>query len=311
MKKFYLKALSFAGILLTAFILLEYLSLNEHTRFFIAGLTNSTGYITGDIGTNEIIPVIQKVQQEDDTKMLILGDSVCRQLVRGLAEKNPKITIAPSNGAITMAGQYMLAKEYLNHHPNATDIFLILLPEALSRTFDNTLGYQYLVMPFAQTDSLKYLDSDTLDVLAETYGKPFLNPALVRLIDKSGLNRKLYYNYMQQHTDGYELSNPFELADQYILKINALCEENNVKFHLYPGPISLAKKEMVENLKTDFSHSKLSELAPNYLDQVSYYESEKSDDNIHFKQSYVTPEQMSKLMQEIYAGSELLDVLNF
>ncbi len=78
-------------------------------------------------------------------------------MFRRLQKYNEDISIIGSNGAITLAGQYILAEEYLRNHPDATDLYLILLPESLTRTFDTSYGYQYAVMSFAETGTLQLL----------------------------------------------------------------------------------------------------------------------------------------------------------
>lgn len=102
---------------------------------------------------------------------------------------------------------------------SVTDVFLIVLPESLGRTFDTRCGYQYTVMPFVETDTLKDLDDNTLDIMEDTYGKAFLNRKIIKVLHLSAVNRKLYLNILADHTPGYVLSNHFEIADQYVVKI--------------------------------------------------------------------------------------------
>ena len=139
MKKFYVNAIAFTAVLFLVILGLDILSMQEYYQTAFAEWTDSTAYI--GVGTDEIRPYIEKARAEDGTTKLILGDSVCRQMLLGVKKLNPDISMLGSNGAITMTGQYLLAKEYLDHHPSATDVFLIVLPESLGRTFDTKWGY--------------------------------------------------------------------------------------------------------------------------------------------------------------------------
>lgn len=309
MKKFYLNAVFFALVLALSLILVDFLSMYGATRTILAKLTDSEEYISQNTGSDEIKPIIERAGYADGTTKLIIGDSVCRQIFSGLQNLNPDTAIRASNGGITAAGQYILAKEYLDAHPGATDVFLLMLPKSMGRSFDTNWGYQYVVMPFAETDTLKYLDRETIDCLGKTYGGIFLNPAIVQIIDRSGINRKLYLNLLKDYSEGYKLSNHFELADQYVYKIYEMCKERNVAFHLYPCPVSEANADNVNNLKEVFEKSKIHEINPEYLDMVIYYPAEQAEDGTHFSGKYANQENYTKYIREAYEGLELLDMV--
>lgn len=309
MKKFYLNAVLFFSLFLVTLMFFDYLSIAEKSRSIIAEWTNSTSFITGSVGPDEIKPYIIKAQTPDDSTKLIIGDSVCRQMFSGLQEYNSDFTIIGSNGAITMAGQYILAKEYLDSHSEVSDIFLIVLPESLGRTFDTKLGYQYVVMPFAETDTLKDLDRDTIEIMQSVYGNAFMNPQVVYAIDRSGVNRKLYLNLLEEYASGHVLKNHFELADQYVYKIYELCQERGVTFHMYPCPVSETKKEYVDNLTVEYESSKIFEINPYFLESVYYYPSEQSADGTHFSGDYANRECYNEKIRIMLEGEEILDML--
>ncbi len=60
-----------------------------------------------------------------------------------------------------MSGQYILVEEFLKHHPQATDVYLSVIEDSLITDYETGYGYQYGVMPFAETDTLKLLDPET------------------------------------------------------------------------------------------------------------------------------------------------------
>lgn len=307
MKRFYANMIAFLIVLTAVLGCLDIMSMREPFNYKLARWTNSVDYFGG--GPDEISPYIERAQTADGTTKLIIGDSVCHQLFSGLQEYNGDISILGSNGAITMAGQYILAKEYLEVHPSATDVFLIVLPESFGRTFDTKWGYQYTVMPFVGSGTIKDLDSDTIDIMARTYGRLFMNERVVRSLYLSAVNRKIYLNVLADRTSGYKLSDRFELADRYVVKIADLCASRGVRFHLYPCPVCETKKEKVENLRPAFEASKVYALNPDLLDMVLYYPAEQASDGTHFSGDYKNREHYNRIIRQQYEGLELLDGL--
>lgn len=309
MKKFYINAFSFFSILLLAIVGFDYLSMLDNTKELIAKWTNSTSFLSENTVTDEITNYIHSAQSQDGTTKLIIGDSVCRQMFIDLQEFNDDFTIIGSNGAITMAGQYILAKEYLDSHPDATDVFLIVLPESFERTYDTTWGYQYAVMPFVKTDTLKNLDQNTIDIITSTYGSLSVNPRFVNSMYLSGVNKKIFLNLLRKRSAGYRLNNYFELADQYVCKIDELCKEKNISFHLYPCPVSETKKNSMENLADIFIKSKIYSLNPHFLDMIYYFPAEQAADGAHFSGDYANQECYNDKISAMFAEYELLDML--
>ncbi|SCY08215.1 hypothetical protein SAMN02910292_00815 [Lachnospiraceae bacterium XBB2008] len=306
--RFIKKASGFAAVLIITLIILDTLSMVSPINNISAAFTGSRQFFM--TGAVEITPCIDKVSQQDGTTALIIGDSICGQLFNGLQDINPDITIAGSNGAITIAGQYMLAMKYIENHPDATDIYLFYLPESFWRGYNATLGYPYAVMPFAQKDCLKYLDDDTLDILGSVYGKPFITPKGADLLGRSGVNLKLYLNTLNNLGNEYQMSYPFEFADRYLIRLNDECLQRGIEFHLYPCPVCETSRELNDSFKDSFEESKTRTLNPEYYDMVVYYPAEQSADGEHFAGEYANQEHYNDIIREAYAQTDLLDSLN-
>jgi len=283
--------------------------MREPFRSRLAYLTDSYDLITVNVGPDEIKPYIDKVQTDDNTTKLIIGDSVCHQMFNGLQEYNSDISIVGSNAAITMTGQYILAEEYIKYHADVTDIYLIVLPDSLARTFDTSYGYQYAVMPFVETETLALLDSRTIRQMESVYGKFFMKPSIVNAIDKSGINRKLYLNLLRDYRNGYQSKERLEIAEQYIGKIYELCEKNHIDLHLYPGPVSDTKTESIESMKEEYKATALYDYFPDYLENIHYYPDEQFRDGVHFGGDYANQECYNEKIREIFSGQELGEIL--
>ena len=311
MRKFYSKITIFLIILILFLGTIDYISMKDPWRKVFAKYTNSEEFISVNVGASEIKPYIEKVRTKDDTTTLIIGDSVCKQMFDGLQQYNEDMCITGSNAAIAMTGQYILAKEYIENHPNATDVYMFLLPGSLRSTFDTQWGYQYTIMPFAETDTLKLLDANTIEAMESVYGKFFMKPSVVELIDKSAVNRKIYLNMLADSKEGYQQKTSYEIADQYIKKIYDLCQENNMELHLYPGPVVESQRTSTENMKEEYAKTWLYTKFPDYLDRVLFYPDEQARDGVHFGGEYASAEYYNEKIGKIFEGSELLEKLQF
>lgn len=312
MRKFVEKVVFFLVILVPILIMGIYLSHLEGWREYFCRITDSNNYIESSVnGSDEIKPFIWKVREQNNTEILVIGDSICHQMFENISENNGDITYAASNAAITMAGQYILAKEYLDNHANAKEIYLIVHPTSLKRTFDTTYGYQYIIIPFSETNTLMDLDKGTVDICKTVYGDVFLEPEVVNIIDKSGMNRKLYLNLLKKYGKSYEEKMPFEIADEYISKIYGLCEERNVKFYLVSSPVSAELQMTCEELEKEYTESWMSKICPDYFKNIVYYPAEQSEDGFHFSGEYKSQEYLNRLIKQIFDDYSLVDAIEF
>lgn len=309
MNTFYKKIAIFISLFTLLCIGLDYMSMHDPWRIVFARLTDSEEFISMNVGSDEIIPYIEQVQTKDNTTTLILGDSVCRQMFKGLQQYNEDICIAGSNATVTMAGQYILAEEYIRNHPNATNIYLMVHPTSLCGTFSTTFGYQYTVMPFVETNTLRLLNDNTIENMKSVYGDFFMKPQIVQLIEKSAINRKLYLNVLKKYKTGYEQKTTFEIADQYIRQIYELCEKNNIGFHLYACPVAESKYQIVKELQDDYDNTWMKTQFPNYFDNILFFPDEQSADGTHFSGEYESQTHYNEKISKILADTKLLDNL--
>ena len=300
MKKLLAKFTILISFIFALVLLLEFLSMNDSTKMVVAELTNSSDYLSEGSGTSDIIPMIESVRENDDTTVLVIGDSIARQMFTAMKDDCPEARIACVNAAINISGQYMLACEYLDNHPNATDVWLFAHPLTLTRTYDLDLGYGYAVMPFAIEGTLHYLEDETIDQMAYVYGRWSLNGSFASLVDRSAVNRKLFFGYMRMHYSEYEQTNAYEITSLYILKLKELCESRNVTFHFYSSPSTEYYREKIEESRADFENSSLSDLYPDYLDSVYYFPTEWSKDSTHFGGDYASREVYDRVVSEAY-----------
>ncbi len=314
MKSFRVKALAICVIIIILLAGFEVISYDEDYSMPVARLTYSDTYLTHMDGPDWIVPLIEKVRTEDDSHVLVLGDSVCRQMFIDLTDINEEAAIAPAIAPFSMAGQYVLTKLYLDAHPDATDVYLIMVPlDDISIDFHLDFAYQYVVMPLVETHTFDMLDEDTREELRYLYGELFMNEGIVRRIDDSGLNRKLYLNYIKTHKENdYEHSLEDSVYVKYLKKIRQLCNERSVELHFLPAPIPdmEAYHDIVEVKAPEyFAATGLDELFPDYLKLIRYYPEEQFHDGVHFGGIFEGREHLNEVIKETYEGSGLIEVL--
>lgn len=304
MKKFYIKLFVFGGLYLGIVCSFLVLSAQEKWSGLIEVATKSEDYVLEGYGTSEIIPFIERVQEKNGYTKLVIGDSVCHQLFEKYYEINDIYCISGSNQAISLAGQYILAEEFVKNHENVTDIYLLLSMESLATDFGVQLGYQYAVMPFVETDTIDNLDKYTLDKIADVYGSFFCLKPIVKIIDGSPLNKKLYLNALAKKEEMFPSESDGVISQvtyRYLEKLYVLCENEEIEFHLIPVPhADLDERHKLEEqirykLAVDGDSLGLEE----YLDQIVYYPEWMFRDGIHFDEKEVDEDVLREVAKKI------------
>ncbi|MBE5868295.1 MAG: hypothetical protein E7293_04950 [Lachnospiraceae bacterium] len=307
MKKFVQKGLLFCVIIALLCACVVYLSTTEHYRSAIAKWTNSSEFM-GDGG---MVPIFEQARRQDGATQLVLGDSICRQLFSGLSEYNPKTSFLATNAALMITGQYLLVEEYLQTHPDTTDVWLVMHPLALTRTFDTEWSYRYAYMTYVETETLQYLDENTLAAMESVYGGFLMQKWVVQLAEDSPIVRKLCLNHIKFNSEDYIQASPFEIADQYVKKMYELCEENGVKLHVYASPAAEYYRGQIEELSAVYGETWMSSQYPDYFDDMMYYPDEWSEDLSHFSGEYATRDKLNEIIENAYGQTTLLEKLSY
>lgn len=279
-------------------------------------MTDSVSY--QGMGKDEVLDLLQKVNEPNVTTRLILGDSVANQLY--LYRGNDKYYVATGNLAMTFVWQYVFARDYLEAHPEATDIYLCITPDSLERSFEVKLSYNYLLIPLAQTNNMDVLDEAQYRLLKDMYGSFFTKPETVRFIGASGLNTKLYLNaaenfytlFPQRRSRVEKTSEPdMTLAETYILNIQALCNENNATLHLIPNPKMDTgdNREYLKRLEDEYCQSPLYDINPEFFEQIVFYPEDVFKDDLHFKDDFLENEGKFEVIRAVQEATGDLEGL--
>lgn len=312
MKRFIGKMILFLCLFDAIILGLDVLSAKEPFRGWFAYVTESSDY---PAGKDEVALYIEQIREEGDYSKLVVGDSVCFQMTNGLRDINGEYSLVGNNRAVTIAGEYLLVKEFLETHEGITDVYVIVGLDALQTNIDVNYGYQYVAIPFLRDELLQNLEEETIDEMEGTFGKFFMQKTVAELIGDSSVNRKLYLNYIKEQvvvdpnaSDEIVLS---DLAVEYLYKIYDLCGEYDVTMHLLPDPLAdnQWRHTQEEALEKDFEERGLSELFPNYFDEITYYPEEQFVDGIHFGEPYNEQSQLNQKLRELYLDKGYMEGL--
>ncbi|MEE0800544.1 MAG: hypothetical protein U0L91_04615 [Gemmiger sp.] len=256
----------------------------EPLRTLLAELTDSTGY--SDAPAEEIAENLALVCTEDDAAGLIIGDSVCNQVFGPFQDCNEDWTVAATNRAVTLAGQYLLAEQFLDAHPQAEEVWLMLAPDSFAADFDANYGYQYVVTGFAPYGLLSHLDAETRAELARAYGAPFLSEGFVRWINASPLGRKLYLNALVDLGGGLDREGALcPMAQRTLDRLETLCREHGAAFHLVCDPLASTeyRQTSLAALEQAFREAGLYDRYAGYFTDVVWYDPGLfGPDGLHF-----------------------------
>ncbi len=306
MKKLLWKCVIFFMVILALCAVFLFLSTREPFRPVIARVANCEDFME-DGG---MLASFEKARQQDGTTQLVIGDSICRQMFAPLWEYNPEKSILATNAALMMPGQYLLAREYLQQHPETTDVFLVMHPLTLTRTFEMEWGYRYAAMTYVETDTYQYLDESTRNTMEGTYGAFFLREDTVWMMETSPICRKIGLNYINAHGEPYAQSYPFEITDLYVEMLYNLCRENGVELHLYSSPVAEYYREEMTALAENYKETRMSYLFPHYMEDIWYYPDEWTEDLSHFNGEYAHREKLNEIIEQAYGQTRLWEDLN-
>lgn len=280
MKKFICKLIGFITAFGFIFSGLVVMSFRESYRDFFSTITNSAEY--SNEPTKEIMPYLDSAGNNEDTySKLIIGDSVCHQMMNPFQEFNNTYAILGNNAATTMVGQYLLAEKFVENHPGVTDMYLILRSFPGGGFSMTGWTYQYLVIPYILDGSFGGIDENTMEELKEIYGDVFLKHAVIEKLDQSAPIKKIYLNSLEDaHCDDVAI------GIQYLEKLELLCKENDISLHLLHAPVSenmqeeiLVEKEKVFNYECT---EEVKRLLQEFYDVIIYYPADEFRDGIHF-----------------------------
>lgn len=262
-----------------------------------------------NFGKAEADAIYERSMQNYGKEKAIFGDSVSGQLFIGYNED--EFDIITGNQAMTFMYQYVLVDEYIRANPQVKDIYMIVTFDTLSLELQDVLSYQYAVLPLARCNRLSVVDDYVMNELNDLYGGFFMNNDVAQFVEKSGIIRKIYLSYLENHSEknGSKIIKDPEkishITDVYLWKIYSICNDNGINMHLIPCPAKDTNENRlrIKNLKESYLQTKIGKTFPGYFDGITYYSEEQFKDELHFKDNLLTDEYRDEIIEGIRSAT--------
>lgn len=311
MPRFFLRVASFCLAVALLFGGMLLLSAKEPFRTPLMLLTASEDYLYS-AAQEDVLPHIDAVRDRDYCTALIVGDSMCAQVFGPFVGCNKAYLIDGSNGALTLAGFAALVDLFLQTHPHAADVYLVLTPETFARRVDSEQGYQYVAMPFSLSGTQDALTPDVQARLTGTFG-PLMRPAAMALAEASPLVKKLLLACVRQAVPDEPAQPLPELNAQQLTHISDLCAQRGVSLHLLCPPLADTpdRARTLADLEQAFRAQGFYETFSLYFSNVYWYPAgDFEPDFIHFEfDGDMTMEDFAAIIARYQADTGLLQGL--
>lgn len=305
MLRYLLRCVAFGLLLFTVNIGIIFLSCVPPFDEKIGELTNSSSF--QDYWKAETISSMEILHGNPNADKAILGDSVMVNFLRDLREENPDWCIANGNASFLLIGQYAMLNEFLDTHPNATEVYLILRPPSLGERLNGKYSYQFVVRPLANGPYREYLTEGTIKDIKNRFTPLGLSSGFEKIFDKSSVVRKLFLNLINEK---YSLSHfvPSHETEQYLPLMFEACEKRNIDLILLACPLAdtAENRETERRMKLALEEDGLLGKMPYYFDSLLYYPPKLFGDGVHFSDPAAYRTEVFRHYQEVTGKMESL-----
>lgn len=244
------------------------------------------------VNGNEIYCSIKKSKVRKKVKILIIGDSLGKQLYDNNTY-NDSIYSLTCNQAISMVGYYILLQNFINSNKNKlpAKVVLIIGPSAFRNNLDQLFSYHYFLKPFYKPENEKYFTSICFQQIRKI---PFYYTSQFPVIVNS--NWAPAYNNRKDSTL-FRFISP--VSNEYLIKIKTLCSNNNILFNIYCPPMTMANKKKAIQLSANAGEFEKCGLKKEFIDycrSIKFLPDSLFQDHVHFKKQCI-PYDYFKLSQ--------------
>lgn len=257
MKKFIIKSAIFIGICAALALAVEYV----YHRYGDWRMT---------IDGWEVYTAIQNSKTKQCKKKLLIGDSVGMQLFP-CNEANDSVALCTCNQAVTMAGFYILMKNYLetNHECLPDKVILLVTPLSLRNNVDE-YTYHYFLKPFKMSE----YGSEYTPLLKSrlknipnwwTASLPFIRTSM----------------YMEKYIPKEEVQTLLSpLALEYLQMMQELADANDVNFEMRSAPVKECHRADIDSKM--YQLPEYPKYVQVYFNALAYMQDSCYVDKVHF-----------------------------
>ena len=214
--------------------------------------------------------VVKSIKAHGSKKVLLLGDSVCRQVFG--RDDSPDTLQMCENQSYEIAGNYLLLKNLLEHENSFDTLILYFNPFSLTNEIDQVFTYNYFIKPF--NPYLDKLDTEDVSYIRNTFPESSSFHFLPMI--------KYRFSEWQISSVGeHQIISARSL--KYLERIEALCKQNDITFLFRTMPIKTSRKSEVETIALN-SQAIVQDhdILKSYFEHITYLPDSLYLDNTHF-----------------------------
>jgi hypothetical protein len=231
-----------------------------------------TEYYKKNVAGTEIYEAITKSLEKHKQKKLVLGDSVGKQILDQEIDSMQYISLC-TNQAISLAGQYILLKNYITSGNSIENVILIMHPLSFRNNLNQNFTFNYFIKPFYTTENSKYLENYAITQIKKI---PFYYLANYHPIKISLWSPPIYKT--EETSTGFST-----ISKLYLSKIIQLCESKGIKLSILSPPINEEFKNEISHIQQEIILANPTYLKP-YIASINYYSKKYYlPDNIHLQ----------------------------
>lgn len=273
MKNFLLKTIFY---LISFIFLIQIISLIYIKTDFLYGILRYPGF--------EIYSALNKSKLKSTKKILLLGDSVGKQL---FPEDNENYNSLTTNQALGIPGNYFFLKNYLKAGNSIERLVIIYNPHSFKNNLNNKLTYHYFLKPFFNEDYNHYFTKELLGQIEKIPYKNYLKIPSVRATNWSPSfpkNKKSIFlaknDYEKKINEKpYNYLSPISV--QYLNMIKELSIKYNFSVKLLPPPISADMNINLDIFLKETQKTNLIEEFRFFIKNLNFIDSKNFSDKIH------------------------------
>ena len=237
---------------------------------------------------SEVYHSIEKSKRKNGSKILVLGDSVGKQIFSNTTF-NDTINSLACNQAVGLVGQYILLNNYVNVGNSVDTVFLIMRPFSFRNNLDQKFTYHYFLKPFYRSE---YSFMFTETVFHQIRKIPYNQFSKIPHI----LATSWAPEFMSEDGIDYTFLSPISV--EYLMKIKELSKRYQFKIIILPTPLSIEKKYLIDNMdRKEIVGSGLENEFAHYFQNIVYLDSAQFSDGSHLLHpEYYTRYYKSKFM---------------
>lgn len=264
-------------LLLSIFINIEpvYLLITNKYKNIVAGSSNYHS--------------IKKSKERNKAKIIIIGDSVGKQLFDNYT-CNDTLNALTCNVGISLVGQFILLKNYINAGNKPKKVILIYTPFSFKNNLNNNYTYHYFLKPFYRKEYNQYFTETVKQQIQKIPYHLFCQYPLI-----------LTTNWAPEIKIKDEINFKFlsPISIEYIYKIKKLSLLHNFKFLILPTPTRDSYRSKIKKLiKNKNLEKALSKEFKLYFKHLIFINDTCFIDDVHLKKPKKYSEIYKKIISE-------------